>query len=248
MREIKEIILHCSATWAKQDIGVKEIRQWHMLPEPRGRGWSHIGYHYVIRRDGRLEEGCPLETPGIHCSGHNAKSIGICLVGGGPNGEENNFTRDQFDMLAKLIGQLRQKYPLASIHGHNEFANKACPVFSVSKFLSDYGIPQKAASFEWNDLRWPHFKPREFTELWGCGKMPATWIDTLDALEKLRVMYGKPLVILKSQWLASLPVLWCDLRILAADRAVFVTQAMKAGFSSARVVVDGVRVYMGADK
>lgn len=243
MREITEIILHCSATWSKQDIGVKEIKDWHI----RGRGWSHIGYHYVIRRDGQLEEGCPLEVPGIHCSGHNARSIGICLVGGGPNGEDNNFNREQFDMLAKLIGQLRQKFPCTSIHGHNEFANKACPVFSVAKFLTDYGIPQAQANFEWDGLRWPHFKPREFTALWGGGKMPATWEKALDALEELRRAYGKPLVILSSQWQPTARVLICDIRVPASAQAVFITQAMQAGFSSARVVSNGVRVYMGQD-
>lgn len=244
MREINEIILHCSATWSKQDIGVKEITQWHTLPEPRGRGWSHIGYHYVIRRDGRLEEGCPLETPGIHCSGHNAKSIGICVVGGGPNGEDKHFTQAQFDMLAKTIKLLRQKYPKTSIHGHNEFANKACPVFSVSKFLEDYGIPKEM----WSKERWPHFKPSEFTELWGGGDMPKTWRETLNALERLRGKIGKPLILLRTEWRRDVPMMVCDIKDVPGEaKASVVRKAMDAGFSSARALEEGVRVYLGGN-
>ena len=62
MRDITEIFLHCSATWSKQDIGLKEITAWHTAPKSKGgRGWSHVGYHYIIRRDGTVEKGCPIE-------------------------------------------------------------------------------------------------------------------------------------------------------------------------------------------
>jgi hypothetical protein len=139
MRLIKEIILHCSATWSKQDIGAKEIRQWHI----KGRGWRDIGYHYVIRRNGLIEPGRDLNEVGAHCTNHNASSIGICMVGGGPNGEDPYFTKEQFDSLALLVKFLRMRFPKATIYGHKEFANKACPVFSVPKFLDEYGIPKE---------------------------------------------------------------------------------------------------------
>ena len=239
MREITEIILHCSATWSKQDIGVKEITQWHTLPEPKGRGWKHIGYHYVIRRNGKIEEGCPLATAGIHCSGHNAKSIGICMVGGGPMGEDKFFADAQYDSLASLLRRIRLSYPLASIHGHNEFTQKACPVFSVKDFLARYNI----AKIVWDSTRWPHFKPTEFTKLWGGGDMPKVWSKTLDNLELLRAKYGKPLVLLKTEYKASIPSLSCDIKVPAADRARFADMAMRVGFGSAMVIDKGVRVY-----
>lgn len=140
MRRISSIILHCSATWSKQDIGAKEIRKAHLA-----NGWADIGYHYVIRRDGTIEKGRPLEKAGAHCSGYNANSIGICVVGGGPYGEDKYFTKAQFDSLAKLINDLRAEFPDTIIMGHNELnKNKACPVFSVPKFLTDYRINKRS--------------------------------------------------------------------------------------------------------
>ena len=59
MRKINLIVIHCSDTYARMDIGVNEIRQWHLQ-----RGFNDIGYHYVIRRDGAIEQGRPIEKPG----------------------------------------------------------------------------------------------------------------------------------------------------------------------------------------
>ena len=140
-RRIDEIILHCAATKPGMDIGVKEIRQWHI----EERGWRDIGYHWVIRRDGTVENGRDEDVIGAHCLNHNARSIGVCLVGGlSQDGKrpEDNFTEAQFVSLAKLIHQLRARSPEASIHGHSEFASKACPVFSVAGFLHKWGIEE----------------------------------------------------------------------------------------------------------
>jgi hypothetical protein len=242
MRSITEIFLHCSATWSNQDVGAAEIRRWHTLPEPQGRGWKDIGYHYVIRRNGAVENGRPLEQAGAHCTGHNAHSIGICMVGGGPNGEDNSFTEAQFDALARIIKRLRKQYPMTNIYGHNEFANKKCPVFSVPAFLRRYSISKYANC--WDNARWPHFKASEFSELWGEGDMPAVWIRTLDALEALRLEYGKPIVLLKTEWKADVPALIVDLKIPASARQSVIRKAMDAGFGSARAIENGVRVYM----
>lgn len=128
-REIKEIIIHCSATGPDMDIGVYEIDRWH-----RAQGWLSCGYHYVIRRDGRLEKGRPEEEPGAHCRGRNLTSIGICLAGGlgGDGRAEANYTEAQWKRLRELVYGLREKYPKAAIKGHNDFtAGKTCPNFSV---------------------------------------------------------------------------------------------------------------------
>ena len=138
LESINEIILHCSATPAKMDIGAKEIRQWHV----RGNGWIDIGYHFIIRRNGVIEEGRPLQAIGAHCSNHNARSIGICLVGGTKGDAktpENNFTPEQFKACAELIKRLERRLPgIQSIVGHNRYANKACPVFDVTEFKNNY--------------------------------------------------------------------------------------------------------------
>ena len=133
MRVINKIIVHCAATRPSMDVGAKEIRDWHV----KGNGWADIGYHGVIRRDGTLESGRPMDQAGAHTTNHNKDSIGICLVGGvAEDGKtpENNFTPEQWATLKRVLFDLLQKYPNATIHGHNEFANQACPSFDVRKW------------------------------------------------------------------------------------------------------------------
>ena len=138
MRTINDIIIHCAATLANMDIGAAEIREWHV----RERGWRDIGYHYVIRRNGVIEPGRDESIAGAHCQGRNARSIGICLAGGLGNDRrpENNFLPCQFDALERLIRELRQRYPGAGIHGHSDYADKACPVFDVQAFCRERGL------------------------------------------------------------------------------------------------------------
>lgn len=138
MRKINKIIIHCSATKATQDFRAADIRRWHMAPvEKGGRGWSDIGYHFVIIRHGEVENGRPLEVIGAHCQGYNADSIGVCLVGGVDenNMPESNFTDLQWQALIKLVVHLQASFPDATIHGHNEFSHKACPSFDVQAWL-----------------------------------------------------------------------------------------------------------------
>ncbi|MDL2268199.1 N-acetylmuramoyl-L-alanine amidase [Desulfovibrio sp. OttesenSCG-928-G15] len=138
MRTISEIIIHCSATPPTLDIGAKEIRGWHTASPPRGNGWADIGYHGVIRRNGILETGRMLDRAGAHCSGHNAHSVGICLVGGinALGRPENNFTPEQWGTLARTVQDLVRKFPKAKVFGHNEFSTKACPSFNVRAWWS----------------------------------------------------------------------------------------------------------------
>ena len=142
MRNIDLLVVHCAATRPSLDIGAREINEWH-----KRRGWSRIGYHYVIRRDGTLETGRPESQIGAHSKGHNANSIGICLVGGvNDKGKaENNFTEFQFNTLERLLSDLKVKYPNADILGHRDLSPdidgdgvieswewvKDCPSFQV---------------------------------------------------------------------------------------------------------------------
>ena len=129
MRIINEIIIHCSATPEGKDYTVEQIRQWH-----KQRGFSDIGYHYVIYRDGSIHSGRPIERIGAHCLKHNAHSVGICYIGGvSKDGKTPKDTRTdaQKESLIKLIKELKAKYPKATVHGHREYANKACPCFDA---------------------------------------------------------------------------------------------------------------------
>ncbi len=124
------------------DIGTDEIRAWHLA-----RGWSDIGYHYVIRRDGTLENGRDLdkdgnvdEEIGAHAFGFNANSIGICLIGGlaeDKGGSECNYTSAQWKTLEELIRLKRHEYPDVEVIGHNDISSsKTCPVFNVKQWIS----------------------------------------------------------------------------------------------------------------
>ena len=129
MRIINEIIIHCSATPEGKDYTVKQIKQWH-----KQRGFSDIGYHYVIYRDGSIHSGRPIERIGAHCLKHNANSIGVWYIGGAAkDGKTPKDTRTdaQKESLIKLIKELKAKYPKATVHGHREYANKACPCFDA---------------------------------------------------------------------------------------------------------------------
>ena len=128
-RTINEIIIHCTATPEGREVKMSEIRQWH-----KARGFSDVGYHYVIHLDGMIEPGRDVDLVGAHCTGHNTHSIGVCYVGGMDSA--NKKTKDtrtlkQKDALKKHIGFLKELYPRATVHGHNEYANKSCPCFDV---------------------------------------------------------------------------------------------------------------------
>ena len=133
MRSIDKIIVHCSATREGQHVTVQQIRQWHLQ-----RNFADIGYHYVVYLDGTVHKGRPLEKAGAHCKGYNAHSIGICYVGGLDRQGKPKDTRTaaQKAALLSLIRELRQRFPRATVHGHREFANKACPCFDAKKEYS----------------------------------------------------------------------------------------------------------------
>ena len=148
MRELNKIVIHCSATHSSMDIGAADIKKWHL-----DKGWSDIGYHYVIRRNGAIEEGRPVHIQGAHVKGHNASSIGVCIVGG--VGEEplfdNNFTATQIQVAKCLITTLRYMHAIDPryVFGHRDLSPdrngdgvvtpdewlKLCPCLDVKQVL-----------------------------------------------------------------------------------------------------------------
>ena len=137
MRRIDEIIIHCSATPEGRDVSADTIRKWH-----KAKGWSDIGYHYVIRLNGDVEQGRPVERAGAHCTGRNRNSIGVCYIGGvAKDGKTPKDTRTEAQKasLKELVGKLQAFYQISSssIHGHYHYAAKACPSFNVEQFIEE---------------------------------------------------------------------------------------------------------------
>jgi len=141
VRQITHIVMHCTATPATADIGAADVDRWH-----RDRGWSGIGYHFVIRRNGVVEKGRDLERAGAHVAGFNSRSIGISLAGGvASNGQTpvDNFTDAQMEAARDLVLDLMANHGIGvdKVLGHKEViaqithgSPKACPVFSMDRF------------------------------------------------------------------------------------------------------------------
>lgn len=129
-RKVTKIIVHCSATKASQRVTVADIDKWH-----KQRGFDRIGYHFVVYQDGTVHLGRESEVAGAHVTGHNANSIGVCYIGGlDETGKAADTRTDaQKRALIELLTELKTQYPAATIHGHREFAAKACPCFDAKK-------------------------------------------------------------------------------------------------------------------
>lgn len=134
MRPIREIIVHCTATKEGRETTVSEIDRWH-----RDRGWSGIGYHYVVYLDGSVHAGRSVVVAGAHAVGHNKHSIGVVYVGGlDVDGHpKDTRTEAQKRSLRQLLVKLRRSYPDAVIIGHRDVSCKACPCFDARVEYSD---------------------------------------------------------------------------------------------------------------
>lgn len=145
MRKIDLIIVHCTATPEGKDFRAKDVDLWH-----RQRGFNKIGYHYLVDLNGTVEKGRDEAEIGAHCKGHNSDSIGVCYVGGLDKYGEPKDTRTeaQKKSLRSLLTKLKMKYPSAVIHGHRDFAAKACPCFDATgeykNLLAEHGAKLNA--------------------------------------------------------------------------------------------------------
>lgn len=131
MRKINKIIVHCTATPEGRDVSIDEVRRWHV----EERGWRDVGYHFLVRLDGTIEEGRPIEMTGAHTRSHNWDSIGLAYAGGMSKDmtePKDTRTEAQKDALIDLICQLHDTYG-GTVYGHRDFSSKACPSFDAKK-------------------------------------------------------------------------------------------------------------------
>lgn len=140
---VHEIVVHCSATrpdWMDGksfDAQVAEIRRWHV----RDNGWRDIGYHWLIGRKGEVLAGRPETEIGAGVVGHNTGVIHVCLIGGHGSSENDrfsaHFTAAQDVTLRQLLQGIGMRTQITRISGHNEWAAKACPGFTVPEWLKE---------------------------------------------------------------------------------------------------------------
>lgn len=134
-RDIKYLIIHCSASKITSNFSVAALRHLHV----NINHWSDIGYHFYITKDGVIHDCRPVNITGAHCKGYNSCSIGICYEGGLDSSGKacDTRTEKQKSSLLRLLADLKQVYPSAMIVGHYELgARKACPCFCASKEYS----------------------------------------------------------------------------------------------------------------
>lgn len=138
MREINNIVIHCTAT--PQSTSIESIKNYWR----NELGWRNPGYHYIIEPDGKVTLLHPIERVANGVRGHNQNSLHIAYIGGVDenNNPKDNRTRQQCLSLLALINEFHEIYPEARILGHRDFPNvpKDCPSFPVNTWLSLNGF------------------------------------------------------------------------------------------------------------
>ena len=154
MATLLYLVLHCTATPEGREVTAADIRRWHTSPVSKGgRGWKQVGYTDMIHLDGTVErlvdnnEDANVDPWEITngAKGYNSVSRHVVYAGGcARDGKTPKDTRTpaQEAALVKLVKEQLKQYPGATVHGHNEFANKACPSFNVKTWLAKVGIKQ----------------------------------------------------------------------------------------------------------
>ena len=155
MKELKYLVIHCTATPAGRPVSSQEIRNWHTLPAPRGRGWRQVGYSDMIHLNGNLENLVPFDLDGVvdsweitnGATGINSVSRHVVYVGGVriANGllvPEDTRTPAQIETLETYVRYRILRKPDILVAGHNQFAKKACPSFNVPEWLESIGVDE----------------------------------------------------------------------------------------------------------
>ncbi|MDC1194775.1 N-acetylmuramoyl-L-alanine amidase [Pseudomonadota bacterium] len=121
-KKISLLVVHCSDTENSRNLSIVDIHKMHL-----DFGWDGIGYHKIITRSGKIENGRPEYWVGAHVKGKNEISLGVCLIG------RDSFTKKQFVSLERILKKWKTRYPTARIVGHRDTGDtkKTCPNFDV---------------------------------------------------------------------------------------------------------------------
>lgn len=128
-RTVDKVFLHCSASDKPSHDDIQVIRNWHV----DGNGWSDVGYHFFIKKNGQVQAGRDLERIPAAQAGYNEGTIAICLHGL----LKENFTASQAVSLIELCNEINDAYKGdITFHGHKEVSNKDCPVIDYKRILN----------------------------------------------------------------------------------------------------------------
>jgi len=154
MAKLKYLVLHCTATPEGREVTSSDIRNWHLSPPPKGRGWKKVGYSAIFHLNGSLEILTPFDedddveaweiTNGA--LGINSISRHVVYAGGMDKSNKSpKDTRTEFQKIsmANFVKQTIAAHPKILVAGHNQFSDKACPSFDVPTWLRIIGVSEK---------------------------------------------------------------------------------------------------------
>lgn len=153
-KELKYLVIHCTATPEGREVTASDIRRWHTSAPPVGQGWRQVGYTDLFHLDGTVDrlvdnnEDNNVDnweiTNGV--AGYNSISRHIVYAGGvdadNPNRAKDTRTPGQREAMKRYVLDFHKRFPLVKIIGHNQLAAKACPSFDVPEWLKSIGIKQ----------------------------------------------------------------------------------------------------------
>lgn len=152
-KTVEYLIIHCTASREGFDITGEDIRRCHLAPPPTGRGWKQVGYTDLIHLNGTIERLVPNNDDAFvdgweitnGATGMNSTSRHIVYAGGCDSHGNPKDTRTPAQRMAlkNFVLNIIKKVPDIKIAGHNQFAAKACPSFSVPLWLREIGVPAK---------------------------------------------------------------------------------------------------------
>lgn len=154
-KQLKYLIIHCTATPEGREVSATDIRRWHTSPVSLGgRGWKQVGYTDLVHLDGSVErlvannEDAWVDDWEITngAAGYNSVSRHVVYAGGlSADGKTPKDTRTaaQKAALENYVKKFHEAHPRVRIIGHNEVSAKACPSFDVQAWLKEIGVKQE---------------------------------------------------------------------------------------------------------
>ena len=115
-KSTERIILHHADA---KNCSAEDIHRWHL-----NNGWSGAGYHFLVKKDGKVYRLRPEDKVGAHAYGSNYNSIGICFEG---NYMEEDMQTEQVKAGKELVAYLKNKYNITTVQRHKDVCSTNCP-------------------------------------------------------------------------------------------------------------------------